>query len=75
MLVLDESEEPGQGTWEGGGRRAVAAIMGAEGSSARKCQCHRGEKYSLLLDDVCDDCVCGNAQTLLLRDLPVVTKA
>ena len=29
MLVLDESEEPGQGTWEGGGC-AVAAIMGAE---------------------------------------------
>jgi len=75
MLVLDESEEPGQGTWEGGGC-AVAAIMGAERSSARKCQCPRGEKYSLLLDDVCDDdCVCGNAQTLLLRDLPVVTKA
>lgn len=22
-----------------------------------------------------DDCVCGNARTLLLRDLPVVTKA
>ena len=76
MLVLDESEEPGHGTWDGGGGRAVAAITGAEGSSARKCQCPRGEKYSLLLDDVCDDdCVCGNAQTLLLRDLPVVTKA
>lgn len=51
MLVLDESKEPGHGTWEGGGGGAVAAIMGAEGSSARKCQCPKGEKYSFLLHE------------------------
>lgn len=51
MLVLDESKEPGHGTWEGGGGGAVATMMGAEGSSARRRQCPKGKKYSLLLQE------------------------
>lgn len=54
----------------------MAAIMGAEGSSARKCQCPKGEIFfPCCMRQAVDDRVCGNARTLLLRDLPVVTKA